>query len=59
MLPKFSCYSPEVRDFGTLNTSTNVFRLIILKSVDHAHSIGDPLLNLDLLPKQLQAHNQV
>ena len=30
---KFGSFSPEVRAFGTLMTSTNVFRLIICKAI--------------------------
>ena len=37
-------YLPEVRDFGTLNKSTKVFRLIICKLFDQNFSINDPLL---------------
>ena len=44
-------YFPEVRAFGTLITSTKVFRLIICKTFDHA-PINDPLLeSLDFVPK--------
>ena len=59
MLTKFiskGSYSPEVRAFGTLITTTEVFRPA--KSIEH-DSIGDPLPNFDFVPKQLQAHNKV
>ena len=60
MLTKFvskGSYSPEVRVLGTLITTTEVFRPA--KSIEHDPSIGDPLPNLDFVPKQLQAHNKV
>ena len=51
----FSC---EVHAFGTLIMSTKVFRLIICKTIWPRHD--DPYLtNLDFVPKQLLAHNQV
>ena len=52
-------YSPEVHDFGILITCTKVFRPIICKKFRPRHSVGDPLPNLDFVPKQLQAHKEV
>ena len=54
MLTKFvsiGSYSPEVRTFGTLITSTKVFSLIICKTLCQ----NDPLLDsLDSVPRDLR-----
>ena len=45
-------YFPEVRAFGILNMSTEVTRIYNLQKALTTPSTGDPLPNLDLVPKR-------
>ena len=58
MLTKFvsiDSYSPEVRTFGTLITSTKVFSLIISEKIfDHAPKTVLYLEILDYVPRDLR-----